>query len=65
MEGINQFRLYYIYTWKSHNEIPYIGIISKQKCLFSKMKDRKVKQILSGGLVPVRGGRLQGNGAGG
>jgi hypothetical protein len=28
----------------------------KQKRLFSKMKDRKAKQVLSGGLVPVWGG---------
>jgi hypothetical protein len=31
-----------------YNESPRIAILNKQKCLFSKMKDRKVKQVLSG-----------------
>jgi hypothetical protein len=33
--------------WKCHGETPYIAISNKQKCLFSKLKDRKVKQVLS------------------
>jgi hypothetical protein len=44
MEGVNQFGSY-IYTWKCHNEI-----LNKQKCLFfSKIKDKKLEQLLSGG----------------
>jgi hypothetical protein len=34
-----------------------VTIINKQKCPFFKMKDRKVKEVLSGGLVAVGGGR--------
>jgi hypothetical protein len=30
-------------------ETPRVAILSKQKCLFSKTEDRKVKQVLSGG----------------
>jgi hypothetical protein len=37
---MNQFKLYYIYTWKCHNET------NKNVFLFFKIK--KVKQILSG-----------------
>jgi hypothetical protein len=29
-----------------------------KKCLFSKTENRKVKQVLSEGLVPVGGGRM-------
>jgi hypothetical protein len=39
-----------IYTWKDHNEILFIDILNKQKCLFSKIEDRKIKQELSRGL---------------
>jgi hypothetical protein len=35
-------------TWKFQKENPYVTILNKQKCLFSKMKDRIVKQFLSG-----------------
>jgi hypothetical protein len=31
------------------NEIPCVAILTKQKCLFSKTKNRKVRQDLSGG----------------
>jgi hypothetical protein len=41
---MNQFRTYYIYTWKCHNDIV---ILSQKKCLFTKTKDRQVKQVLS------------------
>jgi hypothetical protein len=37
-----------IYTWKCHNETPCIAILYKQKCLFSKTEDGKVKQVPSG-----------------
>jgi hypothetical protein len=36
------------YTWKCHNETSCIAIFNKQKCLFSKMENKKVKQVLSG-----------------
>jgi hypothetical protein len=49
MEGMNSFRIRYIYTWNCHNETPYFHMLNKQKCLFSKTKDRKVKQVLSEG----------------
>jgi hypothetical protein len=32
---------------------------------FTKTEDRKAGEILSGGLVPVRRGRIQGKGVGG
>jgi hypothetical protein len=35
--------------WKYHKETPYIAILNKQKCFFSKMENRKVKQVLFGG----------------
>jgi hypothetical protein len=49
MEGINQFGIQHIYTWKCHNEILCIDVLNKQKCLFSKVEDRNVNQVLSGG----------------
>jgi hypothetical protein len=70
MEGRNQFRIKYIYTWKCHNEtlsidISYkqrchyetlsIDISYKQKCNFSRTEDRKIKQVLSGGLYQWEG----------
>jgi hypothetical protein len=36
MEGMNQFRIQYIYTWKCHNGTPCIAILNKQKSLFFK-----------------------------
>jgi hypothetical protein len=53
MEGMNQFRIQYIYTWKCHNEIFCIGSIfaclNKQKGLtfFSKTEDKNITQVLS------------------
>jgi hypothetical protein len=44
---MNQFRIENIHTWKCNNETPCIAILNKQKCLFSKKKDRKVEQVLS------------------
>jgi hypothetical protein len=35
------------------HEISWIAVFNKQKCLFSKTEDKKVKRILSGGLVSV------------
>jgi hypothetical protein len=31
------------------NETPCIDILNKQKCLFSKIRDRKVEQVLTNG----------------
>jgi hypothetical protein len=45
-----------MYAWKCHKETPCVATLNKQKCLFSKLEDRKVKQVLSGGVVPVGGG---------
>jgi hypothetical protein len=58
MEGMNQFGLYYIYIGKCYNETPCITILNKQKYLFTKTDDRKVKQVLIGGVVPVGGGKI-------
>jgi hypothetical protein len=35
MDGMNQFMMLYIYTWKCHNENLCIDILNKQKCLLS------------------------------
>jgi hypothetical protein len=43
----------------SHSETPCIAILSKQKFLFSKTENMKIKQVLSGGVVPVGGGRYK------
>jgi hypothetical protein len=42
--------------WKCHNKTPFIDILNKQKCLFSKTENRKVKQVLSGGWYQCEGG---------
>jgi hypothetical protein len=48
--------MYYIYTWKCHNEIPCIGILNKQKCLFFSKKLRaEGKTVPIWDLVPVGG----------
>jgi hypothetical protein len=50
MEGMNQFRIKCVYTWKCHNEIPCVAILNKQKCgAFFKNGGWKVKQVLPGG----------------
>jgi hypothetical protein len=46
----------HIYIWKCHNEISSIPIFYKQKYLFSKRKDRKVKQVLLAGRYQCEGG---------
>jgi hypothetical protein len=47
---MNQFGLQYIYTRKCLNETPCIAILNKQKnFFFSKLGNRKLKQVLSGG----------------
>jgi hypothetical protein len=33
MEGMSQFGIQYISTWKCHNEIPCVAILNKQKFL--------------------------------
>jgi hypothetical protein len=37
----------------SHKETPCRPNLSKQKCLLSKMKNEKVKQVLSGDCYPL------------
>jgi hypothetical protein len=57
-EGMNQFRLQYLYTWKCHNETFTLYIYLKQikmLLVFTKPGKRKAKQVLSGGLIPVGG----------
>jgi hypothetical protein len=41
---------------KCHSEIPCRAILNKQKCLFSKTENRKVKQVLSGNWYECVGG---------
>jgi hypothetical protein len=57
--------------WKYHKEMPCIGILNSQKYHFSffffsfrKFENRRVEQVLSGGMVPVGGVRRWGNGGG-
>jgi hypothetical protein len=45
IEGMNQFGFY---IWKCHSEILCMDILNKN-VVFTKMKYRKVKQVLSGG----------------
>jgi hypothetical protein len=46
-----------MYMWKCHNETPCEAILTNKNVFFSKTENRKAKQVLSGGLVPVgRGG---------
>jgi hypothetical protein len=45
---MNWFGIKDMYTWKCYNETLCVAILNKQKCLLSKTKDRKVKQVLSG-----------------
>jgi hypothetical protein len=50
MEGMNQFRIQYIYPWKCHNGTLCIVVFNKKKNLFFPKKNgRNVKKILSGG----------------
>jgi hypothetical protein len=55
MEVMNQLWLQYIYTCKCHNGTPCIAILNKN-VFFSKNKDRKVKQVLSGSWFQWEGG---------
>jgi hypothetical protein len=43
--------------WKCHNETPYIAILNKQKCLFSKNGGQGGKTGLVWELVPLERGR--------
>jgi hypothetical protein len=49
MEGMNQFRTQYIYTWKHCIYYTYgtfcIDILNKQNCLFFKNGEQKVKTV--------------------
>jgi hypothetical protein len=55
---VNEFEISYIHTWK-YNETPCAGILNKQKCFFSKTKNRKVKRILSWGWYQEEWGGLR------
>jgi hypothetical protein len=49
IEGMNQIRLHYIYTWKFHKETPCLAILNKN-CIFyfTKLENRKPEQVLGG-----------------
>jgi hypothetical protein len=55
---MKQFGQQYMYTWTDHNETPCIAILNKQKYFFSKTESRKIKQVLSRGLILVRVSRV-------
>jgi hypothetical protein len=60
MEGMNQFGIHYIYTWKCHNGNLYKDILNKQKHLLKKKKPRE-QEGKTGPvwvLVPVGEGRI-------
>jgi hypothetical protein len=51
-----------MYSWKSHKEIPFVTILNKQKhhfffLSFAKSENRKVEQVLLGGLIPMEFGK--------
>jgi hypothetical protein len=65
---MNQFKLSYIYTWKCHNETPYIVILNIQKChhfvfFLNKNREQEGKTGPVWGLVPVGRERIQGKGS--
>jgi hypothetical protein len=48
---MNQFRLWYIYTWKCHKKSPCVAILNKQKCGFFfiyKIKGEQNRSCLVG-----------------
>jgi hypothetical protein len=57
MKKKNLYTLNFSAVSKCHNETLCINILSGQKCLFSEMEGRKEKQVLTGGLVPLGGGK--------
>jgi hypothetical protein len=57
-KGTSQFGIYYIYTWKCHNETPCIATLN----VFFSKKDRKVKQVLSGSCFQWEGEGYKGEG---
>jgi hypothetical protein len=57
MEGMNQFGIQYIYTWKFHNETLRIDYL-KQKYLFFQNGGQGEKHVLFGGLLPEEGGKI-------
>jgi hypothetical protein len=55
MEGMNQFWIEYIYTWKSHNEILCIVILNKNVVFQNGGQEGKADPVV--GLAPQgRGG---------
>jgi hypothetical protein len=57
MEGMNQFGLKYISTWKCHNETPYTAIFNN-KMTFFKNREQEGKAGPFWRLVPVAGERI-------
>jgi hypothetical protein len=65
---MNQFTIYYICTLKCHKEAPCVAILNKQKCKlfsFTKSENRRVKQVLPGGVGTMGRGKVGGRGVGG
>jgi hypothetical protein len=59
IEGMNQFGLSYIYTWKCQGNSLYSYLKQTKMYFFfflQKTENRKLKQVLSGPLVSVVGG---------
>jgi hypothetical protein len=58
-----------LYTWKCHKETPCIAILNKPKChffsSFTKSENRRVEQVLSGGVGTSGRGRRWEKGVGG
>jgi hypothetical protein len=54
---MNQFEIYYRYTWKCHNETACIDILNKNASFF-KNKGQEGKTGPVWGLVPVGGERI-------
>jgi hypothetical protein len=53
--------------WKCHNKTPCIAILNKQKChcfSFTKLENRRMEQILSGGVDTSGRGEKVGKGCG-
>jgi hypothetical protein len=64
MEGINQFRLQFIHTWKCHHETPFRHL-KQIKMSFFKNKGQVGKTCPIWELVPVGGRMIQGKSEGG
>jgi hypothetical protein len=63
MEGMNKFRIQYIYTCKCHNETLCIGILNK-KMSFFKNKGQRGKTVPVWGMVQWEGEDIRTKGHG-